>query len=92
MNKRELLSRVQRYMGPGTTRSTASAALEAVLSGIAELTKQPGDRLQLVRFGTFERRLCPTRRAYSIPAGGMQVVPEHSRLCFVPAKGFPQKG
>ena len=33
MNKKQLIARVQRYMGPGATQSTASAAVEAVRRG-----------------------------------------------------------
>lgn len=54
MNKRELITRVQRLMGPGTTRRTAAAALEAVLGSIPSLaTQQRG--LTIRGFGRFCR-------------------------------------
>ncbi len=53
MNKKQLIARVQRYMGPGATRSTASAAVEAVLASIANEAKQDKG-IRIKRFGTFE--------------------------------------
>ena len=52
VNKKQLIARVQRYMGPGATRSTASAAVEAVLHSIQQATQQ--EKLHIARFGTFE--------------------------------------
>ncbi len=40
-------------MGPGATRSTATAAVEAVLSSIQSGAKSD-DKLHIARFGTFE--------------------------------------
>ena len=77
-------------MGPGTTRSTASAAVEAVLGSILSLTEQ-GERLHITRFGSFQRVRRPARRAFHIPSGEVQEVPEHERLTFTPAEGFPEK-
>lgn len=54
MNKKQLIARVQRYMGPGATRNTASAATEAVLLSILKATEQ-SDKLYITRFGTFQR-------------------------------------
>lgn len=78
-------------MGPGTTRSTAAAAVEAVLGSILALTQEPGQRLQLTRFGAFERVQRPARRAYHIPTGQFTEVPAHTRLTFTPAQGFPTR-
>ena len=75
-------------MGPGATRSTASAAVEAVLSSILSLT-EGGERLQITQFGAFERKLRPARRAYNISTGEMEEVPAHERLSFFPARDFP---
>ena len=77
-------------MGPGTTRSTASAAVEAVLGSILTLTAQ-GERLHITRFGTFQRRECPPRRAYHIPAGQVQQLPAQRKLAFTPAQDFPNR-
>ena len=90
VNKKELLARVQRYMGPGATRSAASAALEAVLGSVLALTDS-GEKLQITRFGTFERKLRPSRLAYDIPTAKLTHTTAHSRLTFTPAKGFPER-
>lgn len=92
MNKKELLARVQRYMGPGTTRSTAAAAVEAVLGSILALTQEPGQRVQISRFGAFERVQRAARRQFSIPAGRVVETPPRERLAFTPSRGFsPEK-
>ncbi|MBR5213633.1 MAG: HU family DNA-binding protein [Akkermansia sp.] len=55
MNKKQLIARVQRYMGPGATRSTASAAVEAVLASILNgADNEKGVRI--TRFGTFRKK------------------------------------
>ena len=53
MNKKQLIARVQRYMGPGATRSTASAAVEAVLASIQAAACE-AQKVHIARFGTFE--------------------------------------
>ena len=53
MNRKQLIARVQRYMGPGATRNTASAAVEAVLSSI-EQAAHSAPKLHVAHFGTFE--------------------------------------
>lgn len=90
MNKKELLARVQRYMGPGTTRSTAAAAVEAVLGSVLALTQEPGQRLQITHFGAFERVRRPARRAYHIPSGQFIELPPRTRLTFTPSYRFPR--
>lgn len=74
-------------MGPGATRSAASAALEAVLSSVLALT-EGGERLQITRFGSFERKLRPSRISYDIPTARLTRMAAQSRLTFTPAKGF----
>ncbi len=55
MNKKQLIARVQRYMGPGATLSTASAAVEAVLSSIIKgATDDKG--VCVTRFGVFRKK------------------------------------
>ena len=90
VNKKQLTARVQRYMGPGATQNTASAAVEAVLCAIRTLSAQ--GRLHITRFGSFEQRLSPARRAYSLPERRVRLLPPRSRLTFTPAKGFPTRG
>lgn len=77
-------------MGPGTTRSTASAAIEAVLGAVQALTES-GGRLHIARFGTFELKQVPERKGYDIGRGCMVARPASERLAFTPAKGFPRR-
>lgn len=56
MNKKQLIARVQRYMGPGATRSSASAALNAVLSSIDKAAAAP-QGIRISGFGTFSVKL-----------------------------------
>ena len=55
MNKKQLIARVQRYMGPGATRSTASAAVEAVLASITHGAAQDNGG-RIMKFGTFRKK------------------------------------
>ena len=55
MNKKQLIARVQRYMGPGATRSTASAAVEAVLASIANGAAEDNG-VRSMKFGTFRKK------------------------------------
>ena len=77
MNKKQLIARVQRYMGPGATRSTASAAVEAVLASIsAEAQNETG--VHIKRFGTF---------AYK---NANEATKKDGRLCFRPSRKLAQ--
>ena len=55
MNKKQLIARVQRYMGPGATHSTASAAVEAVLSSIIKGASD-AKGVCITRFGVFRKK------------------------------------
>ncbi len=55
MNKKQLIARVQRYMGPGATRSTASAAVEAVLASIINGSAD-AKGVHITKFGTFFKK------------------------------------
>jgi nucleoid DNA-binding protein len=77
VNKKQLIARVQRYMGPGATRTTASAAVEAVLASIvAEAKNEHGVRIK--RFGTFAFKSSST------------VAKKDGRLCFRPSRKLAQ--
>ena len=77
MNKKQLIARVQRYMGPGATRSTASAAVEAVLASIsAEAKNENGVRI--MRFGTFVYKKADSETK------------KDGRLCFHPSRKLAQ--
>ena len=75
-------------MGPGATRATASAAVEAVLASIRLATQAPGEKLHISHFGTFERTTRPARQGYDINTGTMRSIPARSELTFKPAVGF----
>lgn len=89
VNKKQLISRVRRYMGPGTTHSTAAAAVEAVLASVSLLSEQ--GKLRITRFGVFEQQTRGARRVYSIPDGQMEDREPRQRLTFTPARGFPER-
>lgn len=71
-------------MGPGATRSAASAAVDAVLSSILEGAQQ--GKLHITRFGTFESVLRPARTASHPITGESITIPSHTRLTFRPAR------
>lgn len=87
MNKKELIARVQRYMGPGATRNTASAAVEAVLASIIQ-GAQTG-KVHISHLGTFEFVLRPERIAFNACTANKITIPERSHLVFRPSKDFP---
>ena len=69
MNKKQLITRVQRYMGPGATRKTASAAVEAVLSSIRKESRE--HVVHIAHFGVLN--------------GETIIIPQHKRLIFRPS-------
>lgn len=73
-------------MGPGATRATASAAVEAVLASIQEATAEDEEKLHIAQFGTFERVQHAARRGYDINSGAMRDIPARSSLHFTPAR------
>lgn len=90
MNKKQLIARVQRYMGPGATRATASAAVEAVLASIQQATATPDEKLHIAHFGTFTRKKRPARQGYDINTGAMRAIPAREELTFRPAAKLTQ--
>jgi len=84
VNKKELITRVQRYMGPGATRRTASAAVEAVLSSI--LLEAQREKLHISHFGTFETTERKARSGTNPANGAPLHIEAHTRLIFRPAK------
>lgn len=75
-------------MGPGATRATASAAVEAVLASIRLATAETDDKLHIAHFGTFERKSRAARQGYDINTGTMRDIPARTELTFKAAKGF----
>ncbi len=74
-------------MGPGATRASASAAVEAVLASI-RLATDSGGKLHLAHFGTFEHVLRAARQGFDINSGAMRHIPEKRELTFKAAKGL----
>lgn len=75
-------------MGPGATRATASAAVEAVLASIQQATAEAADKLHIAHFGTFERKTRAARQGYNINTGTMREIPARNELTFKAAKGL----
>lgn len=75
-------------MGPGATRATASAAVEAVLASIKLATVETGEKLHIAHFGTFERKERDARQGYDINTGAMRHIPARSELTFKAASGL----
>ena len=67
-------------MGPGATRSTASAAVEAVLASIRLAAEQ--EKLHIAHFGTFEQVHRSARQGFDINTRAMRDIPEKSELTF----------
>ena len=67
-------------MGPGATRSTASAAVEAVLASIRLAAEQ--EKLHIAHFGTFEQVHRPARQGFDINTRAMRNIPEKTELTF----------
>ena len=67
-------------MGPGATRSTASAAVEAVLASIRLAAQQ--EKLHIAHFGTFEQVHRPARQGFDINTRAMRNIPEKTELTF----------
>lgn len=86
MNKKELISHVQRAMGPGATRRTATAAVDAVLESIVALAHR--EPLHLTGFGTFSRRTHEASEGYDITRACMKERAAYSTLAFRAAKGL----
>ncbi len=80
MNKRELIARVQRYMGVGSTRETATAAVNAVLSSIAAASHE--EKLQLKNFGSFYLKEKPARKGHHPLTGDPLSIPACRELAF----------
>ncbi len=84
MNKKELTAHVQRVMGPGATRRAAVAAVDAVLSSIAQLVYR--GPVTISGFGTFCRRRHAASTGYDITRGCMQARQAYSTLEFRAAR------
>ncbi len=71
-------------MGTGTTRNTASAAVEAVLASILEAAEQQ-DKVHIPRLGTFQMVERPARTGFDINSGQLTQFPPRQKLTFRPA-------
>ena len=86
MNKRELITRVRRLLGPGTTYQSAAAAVDAVLGSI--LSTIPRGKVRIPELGTFELIDRAPRTAFSIPLAAPKPIPATRKLCFRPASAL----
>lgn len=77
-------------MGSGTTRNTASAAVEAVLASILDAAARE-DKVHIPHFGTFQQVSRPARQGFDINTGHITTYPAHAKLTFRPASGFSPK-
>ena len=78
-------------MGPGATRATASAAVEAVLASICQAMQQENSKLHLARFGTFSRVEHQARQGYDINTATLRDIPAKSEITFKPAAQLLKK-
>ena len=86
MNKAQLIARVQRNMGMGSTRESARAAVNAVLNSIAEHSQK--ERIELRGMGSFYHQRKEAKKVKHPTTGKMCTIPAHSDLCFT-ASGAP---
>ncbi len=80
MNKLQLIARVQRNMGMGSTRDSARAAVDAVLSCIAEASQE--ERIELRGFGCFTHKEKAPRRLLHPTSKEEIILPKRSELKF----------
>ncbi len=80
MNKKELIARVQRHMGIGCTRQTATATVDAVLTSIVKLSAQ--GTLRLHNFGSFSQKTRPARQGHHPLSGEPLSIPASQGLHF----------
>ena len=73
-------------MGPGATRVTASAAVEAVLASVQLATTEADKKLHVAHFGTFERKTRNARKGFDINTGTVRDIPPKNELTFKAAK------
>ena len=86
MNKRQLITRVRRLLGPGTTYQSATAAVDAVLGSI--LATVPRGKVRIPDLGTFEFIDRAPRTAFSIPLSAAKTIPATRKLTFRPASSL----
>lgn len=80
MNKTQLIARVQRNMGMGSTRDSARAAVDAVLSCIAAASQE--ERVELRGFGSFTHKVKESRRLLHPSTKEEIILPTRSELQF----------
>lgn len=83
MNKTQLIARVQRNMGMGSTRDSARAAVDAVLGCIAEASQE--ERIELRGFGSFYHKQKEPRRLLHPTTKEAIILPARSELQFKPS-------
>ncbi len=76
-------------MGPGATRRTAEAAVNAVFDSLLRSTPQQG--VHISRLGSFEYALYRERSAYDLNAERLGTIPATRRLRFTPSPSLRRK-
>ena len=84
MNKAQLIARVQQHMGQGSTRETATAAVDAVLDSIAKAAQQ--EKVQLRGFGSFYTKEKKARKGHHPVTGETLHIPARDELSFKAGK------
>ena len=87
MNKTQLVDSIHAKLGEGATKKCAEAALNAVLTSIADAARK-GDKVQLVGFGTFEMKTRAARTGRNPQTGAEMEIPASSTLAFKPSSVF----
>ncbi len=80
MNKAKLINVIQQELGAGATRQLASAALHATLNAITKVVAT--EKVQIVGFGTFEKKVRPARIGRNPLNGEPMEIPESEHVAF----------
>ncbi len=80
MNKAKLIHVIQKELGAGATKQHASDALHATLKAITSVVSQ--EKVQIVGFGTFEKKKRPARIGRNPLTGRPMDIPESEHVAF----------
>ena len=87
MNKAQLIELVQKNLGGETSKSAASDALEAVLTGLAKGIKADSS-VQLIGFGTFKVAKRAARTGRNPKTGAAMKIKASKTVRFVPSSAL----
>ncbi len=80
MNKAELINIIQQELGIGATKQLASDALHATLNAITHVVSK--EKVQIVGFGTFEKKKRPARIGRNPLTGKPMKIGESEHVAF----------